>query len=166
MHISVLYSIVLVRMEMKTSACRVTDLSIKATRRCRVDPESTQGGGHWQLSLPVQRDDLWSSRGRSRTSSRAMPRAFSRTKDGSGGCSLSRDSNIGIQENSRIPEFARTRVGGSCGLTGALAPWSERGYRSGRLRKALPDRPPHGRTAFSCGGGRGVRKKTPSWCAV
>ena len=109
------------------------DVSLSRRGDAESTRESTQGGGHWQLGLPVQRGDLRIARGRSRTSSRVMPRAFSRTKDGSRGCSLSRDSNIGTQENSRIPEFARIRVGGSCGLTGALAPWSERRYRSGRV---------------------------------
>jgi hypothetical protein len=47
---------------------------------------------------------------------------------------------------------------GSCGLTGALAPWSERRYHSGRVRKATPDRPPHGTSAVRRGGGREARK--------
>ena len=152
-------------MEMKLVACRATDQPIKATRRAESTLESTHGGGRWQLGMPVQRGVLRSTCGNSRMSSRAMSRAFSRTKYGSRGCSLSRDSTVGTQENSRTQEFASIRIGGSCGLTGALAPWSERGYRSGRLRKALSDRPPHGSTAFSCGGGRGIRKQTSSWCA-
>ena len=49
--------------------------------------------------------------------------------------------------------------GGSCGLTGALAPWSERRGHSGRVRKAMPDRPPHGRAAVRHGGGLGARLK-------
>ena len=151
-------------MEMKLVACRATDQPIKATRRAESTPESTHGGGRWQLGMPVQRGVLRSTCGNSRMSSRAMSRAFSRTKYGSRGCSLSRDSTVGTQENSRTQEFASIRIGGSCGLTGALAPWSERGYRSGRLRKALPDRPPHGSTAFSCGGGRGVRKNVLLVC--
>ena len=161
MHICVLYSIALVPNGNEISC---VERRINLSRRrgdAESTPESTHGGGRWQLGMPVQRDDLRMTRGRSQTSSRAMPPAFSRTKDGSRGCSLSRDSTIGTQENSRTQEFASIRIGGSCGLTGALAPWSERGYRSGRLRKALSDRPPHGSTALSCGGGRGVRKKRP-----
>ena len=67
------------------------------------EPESTQEGGRWQLVLPVQRGGLRRARGRSRTSGRVTLRAFSRTKDGSRRCILSRDSNIGIQENSNNP---------------------------------------------------------------
>ena len=55
--------------------------------------------------------------------------------------------------------FSEYWDGGSCGLTGALAPWSERRGHSGRVRKALPDSPPHGRAAVRRGGGREARKK-------
>ena len=72
-------------------------------------PESTHGGGRWQLGMPVQRGVLRSTCGNSRMSSRAMSRAFSRTKYGSRGCSLSRDSTVGTQENSRTQEFASIR---------------------------------------------------------
>ena len=55
--------------------------------------------------------------------------------------------------------FSEYWDGGSCGLTGALAPWSERRYHSGRVRKAMLDRPPHGIAAVRRGGGREARKK-------
>ena len=83
------------------------DVSLSRRGDAESTRESTQGGGHWQLGLPVQRGGLRIARGRSRTSSRAIPRAFSRTKDGSRGCSLSRDSNIGTQENSKTPLLLR-----------------------------------------------------------
>ena len=98
-------------MEMKLVACRATDQPIKATRRAESTLESTHGGGRWQLGMPVQRGVLRSTCGNSRMSSRAMSRAFSRTKYGSRGCSLSRDSTVGTQENSRTQEFASIRIG-------------------------------------------------------
>ena len=55
--------------------------------------------------------------------------------------------------------FSEYWDGGSCGLTGALAPWSERRYHSGRVRKAMLDRPTHGIAAVRRGGGREARKK-------
>ena len=55
--------------------------------------------------------------------------------------------------------FSEYWDGGSCGLTGALAPWSERRGHSGRVRKAMPDCPPHGRAAVRHGGGLGARLK-------
>ena len=55
--------------------------------------------------------------------------------------------------------FSEYWDGGSCGLTGALAPWSERRGHSGRVQKAMPDSPPHGRAAVRHGGGREARKK-------
>ena len=66
-------------------------------RQPRVDPR----GGRWQLGLLVQHGGLRRAHGKGRTSSRATPRTFSRTKDGSRRCSLSRDSNIGVQESNR-----------------------------------------------------------------
>ena len=62
-----------------------------------VDP----GGVEWQLDVPVQRAGLRSARFKTRTASRIARRPFGRTKDGSRGCILSRDSNIGTQENSK-----------------------------------------------------------------
>ena len=73
----------------------------------RQEPELTQGGGAWQLVLPVQRGGLRSARLGTRTASRVARRPFGRTKDGSPGCSLSRDSNIGTQENSKTPLLLR-----------------------------------------------------------
>ena len=82
--------------------------------RCRVgagigrqEPELTQGGGAWQLVLPVQRGGLRSARLGTRTARRFARRPFGRTKDGSPGCILSRDSNIGTQENSKTPLLLR-----------------------------------------------------------
>jgi hypothetical protein len=83
---------------------------------------STQEGGAVAVGSAVHRGGLRRARGGSRTSSRVTPRAFSRTKDGSRRCILSRDSNIGTHKNSRTPDFARNRPGRSCGLTGALKP--------------------------------------------
>jgi hypothetical protein len=83
---------------------------------------STQEGGAVAVGSAVHRGGLRRARGGRRTSSRVTPRAFSRTKDGSRRCILSRDSNIGTHKNSRTPDFARNRPGRSCGLTGALKP--------------------------------------------
>ena len=55
--------------------------------------------------------------------------------------------------------FSEYWDGGSWGLTGALAPWSERRGHSGRVQKAMPDSPPHGIAAVRRGGGREARKK-------
>ena len=61
-------------------------------------------GGAVAVGSAVHRGGLRRARGESRTSSRVTPRAFSRTKDGSRRCILSRDSNIGTQKQQN-PRF-------------------------------------------------------------
>ena len=71
----------------------------------RVDPESTQeGGGQAVGSVNTTRRFTEGTR-KSRKRCCATPRSFIRTKDGSRRCSLSRDLNVGIQENNRTPKF-------------------------------------------------------------